>query len=190
MDELLTNKQNAKKYALKQFFKNILISLFLIGGVKYILKIEKATYFIIVAIIILIYLAFQSFKYYKELKTFYDIKTQISGIKDRVNPKGALKGMINTHTMMLERFKLKLDLLKSFSPIPIVVFISGVFINIDINTGIIPWITEPTISTKLIFGLLMMLFIIWYIVSLIVTWDKFKTIQFRNLQYQNEYDKL
>jgi hypothetical protein len=189
MEELLTNKINAIKYALKQFFKNIIIALFFIGGAKYILKIEN-TYSIIVAVIIFIYIAFQSVKYYKDLKNFYNIKTHISEINKRDNPKGALKGMINTHTMMLERFKMKLDLLKSFSPIPIIVFISGIFINIDIKTGIIPWIAEPTISTKSIFALFMMLFIIWYSVSLITTWDKFKTLQFRNLQYQNEYDKL
>lgn len=136
-----------------------------------------------------LYLLYQSHKYYKDLKGLLDINTHISEINQGENPKSKHQQMINTHNMMLERCKLKLDLLKSFSPIPIVIFISGIFVNSDAGMELIYFQLETLFSIESIYTTVVALFLVWYINSIRTSWDKYKTVQLRNLQYQNAYDK-
>lgn len=135
-------------------------------------------------------------KYYKELRSLLDIITHIREIKaNKENAKGTLKHFINTYSMSMDREKLKLDLLKSFSPIPVFVFICGIIfsanseiVNILLNTS--DPLTLGVFSLKTTVLVIIILFIIVYIFNIFKAWDRYKFLQFRGLQYQNSYDEL
>ncbi|MHC5530548.1 hypothetical protein [Priestia megaterium] len=189
IDELEENSKNAKRTVFVDLIKSIISAAVVIGVFSYLFGVETL-YSTTVGILILIYLIYKSYKYYKELNGILNIHTHIENIEQRDNPKGELKKMINTHNMMLDRFKLKLDLLKSFSPIPIIVFISGLFVSSQFDTKLTPWVFSTVLSGKSLYTITMVMFVAWYIVTIRITWNNYEIMQFRNLQYQNAYDKI
>ncbi|GLI85195.1 hypothetical protein ANABIO32_29190 [Rossellomorea marisflavi] len=181
-------KKTALRYSIKRFFISIIIPCIILIVLSQLLNLNR-NYIFIISALIAVYLIYQAYRYYDDFLNFLMITYHIDTLKDKKNANIRLKEMINTNSMMLERFKLLLDLLKSFSPIPIVVFTLTLLRQIKFENGIINEILEITIENKIVYGLLL-IFIVWYAIKIFNTWEKYKTIQFRNLQYQNAYDKI
>lgn len=195
-DEMKKNKKKALKYSIWHFAKYYISSISFIFISSYLFNINLNWKSVIAIIIIpALIISFEGRKYYKELKSLMNVYTHIRDIKQRSNPKGNLKKQINIFTMAIERSKLLLDLLKSFSPIPIIVFIIGIIFSTN-NTVILSLLntndslTISLFSIKTIISIIIILFITIYALAIISTYDRYKYFQLHGLEYQNAYDEL
>lgn len=195
-EEIEKNRYITLKYSLLHFVKYYLSSLIVIFISSYLFNVNlnwKSVLAIIIIPAIIIF--FEGKKYYKDLFSLMNVYTHIHDIKKRSNPKGNLRKQINIFTMSIERSKLLLDLLKSFSPIPIIVFIFGIIFSTN-NAVILSLInthdalTVGLFSIKTVISIIIILFITFYLLAIISTYERYKYFQLRGLEYQNAYDEL
>ncbi|MRC18368.1 hypothetical protein GH866_22500 [Bacillus thuringiensis] len=192
LDELKTNKKFAWKNSFKHFLKHFLIITLIEYVLAYLLGLNFGYKWGLVFVIsgLCIYL-FDTRKYYIELKSLLDVISHIRELKNSFNARGEIKRFINTYNMNIERAKLLLDLLKSFSPIPIIVFLSGLLLNAEFKKITSALNNLSNISNyKTIYLVAIIVLFIVYMTMIFKTWDRYKFLQFRVLQYQNAYDVL
>lgn len=192
LDELANNTKFAWKKSFQHFLKYFLIIIFIEYILAYLLELDFGyKWFLVLGISGLCIYLFDTRKYYKELKSLMDVISHIRELKGALNARGEIKGFINNYNMNIERAKLLLDLLKSFSPIPIIVFLSGLLLNAELKNFTSVFDNLSSISDyKTTYLIAIMVLFIIYMTMIFKTWDRYKFLQFRVLQYQNAYDEL
>lgn len=121
---------------------------------------------------------------YKTIKYSLDISTQIERFKENNSTKGQLKSKINEYTKYIDRQKTKLDLFKTYSPIPILISIIGFYLGAKDNE--IPSFDSP----KTIFIAIALVVTFLYFIFLYKSWRRFGFLHTCLNQYQKAYDKL
>lgn len=158
------------------------------------------SYFKIVVGVYLIYILYKSFHDYKSLLEYLNIKSLISYAKTRREENETIT-ILGRHFGLTERWleqsKIKLDLLKSFTPIPLVVFISSVLVQEewkpagwDINMSFAFKLLGDIIDFKGIIIISTFLFTAVYILIFIETWKRHKIHLSTYYELKYEYDRL
>ncbi|KYZ65886.1 hypothetical protein, partial [Bacillus sp. GZT] len=192
LDELDRNTKFARNKSIKHFLKYFLAIIFIECILAYLLELKFGYIWGAVVVISALFIYFfDTRKYYEELESLLNIVSHIRDLKDSPNARGEIKVFINNYNINIERAKLLLDLLKSFSPIPIIVFLSGLLLNTDLKNFTFLFDDLSSISYyKTAYLIAIMVLFIVYMAKIFKTWDRYKFLQFRMLQYQNAYDEL
>jgi len=192
-----TNRVLSFKHAFKSSLKNFLISLgtlwILINFLKEYLKEDLITTSSIIFTIILIYWAIFFVKEYKFIKNYLDVLSAIDYIKSMNDKYKTIKYLNNNYRDYEQKYdvvKTKLELIKSFSPVPLVIFILA-FVQkthfslvekIKDNDNFLFFISSELLIVAVI------LFILWYIGLLLSTFSQFKNITNSKYKYLVAYE--
>lgn len=183
-EQFRLNKKVSLKNSISYFLKNVLVGVLIVSGAYSLLTLKNNTlspeYFWIASVSILGVNFFQARKFYKDLALQLDVKTFITNIETETNDKRSVVGRLNKqyryYDQRTEELKLKLDLFKSFSPIPLVVFIltlmQGNTITFLFDANIFKSISF--LSLHSIFTFSVLIFITWYTATVIQTWFLYK----------------
>jgi hypothetical protein len=132
---------------------------------------------------ILLIILFKTRNKYYSLKSFLDIFTIIDSYKERENNKGLLKSKINEFNRKIETQKIKFDLIKNFSPIPIAISIITFYLGTKENE--LPSFNSP----KSIFIGIILILLLAYFLWIYKTWRRYSILQRCIGQYQQAYDE-
>lgn len=117
---------------------------------------------------------------------------RLSDLKSATDGEVILLSIYNDYNNFIEENKLRLDIYKSFSPIPIVVFSLGILIKWDFNKLNI--YSENILDFKLeinsIIGEIILLLGIWYIISYEKYWLYHRNLLRRYAEVKTAYESL
>lgn len=153
---------------------------------------ETIVFGTIILVILYIYRTFQNYIF---LRNSLDQQTIISDRKFNKYARSYFIQCINTYSMLSERFKLKIDIIKSFSPVPIIVYLLGLLMtnnHFNTSTSIRKFMKSLKISNSLhsVYALITTITIIFYMWLLIANYSKYKNTQQRLLDCKNAYDEI
>ncbi|WP_256816044.1 hypothetical protein [Cytobacillus sp. Bac17] len=142
-----------------------------------------------------IFIIYRTISNFNFLKKSLDHYTFVSELKKNPYPRSELITVINSYKTIADKLKLYIDILKSFSPVPIIVFILGLLLNnknFSSLTAIQSFIKKlsPSNSLDSIYTIFTILVVVLYFWSLFATYFKYKAVQDRLLVVQNAYDEI
>lgn len=142
---------------------------------------------------VLLYIIYSTYKISSEAVYSVNFKTELSDLK-REQHKGEIKllSIYNRYSNYIEENKLRLDIYKSFTPIPIVVFLLGILIKWDFNKLSLHF--ENILNFKLelnyIIGGTILLIGVWYVISYRKYWVYHKNLLRRYTEVKTAYESL
>ncbi|MEE3951640.1 hypothetical protein [Peribacillus frigoritolerans] len=184
-----------RSFALKKVAINFIISvvvlffIFLIGNSVNPELINFKNKFVTINVIqiALLYISINSFKYYKSILENLNLGSLIDENRRKGHPIILIKQRLAQNELFIEEYKEKLNLIKAYSPIPIIIFLIGLFLNkgFVINLDLVKSINLESI--KIFQGeLFVMLGIGFYFLKLRATWLKYKLLLRIVSKYKNE----
>jgi len=155
--------------------------------------ISKDNYLVMVLLIIFVIgLIFSCIKTYKDIVA--DLNAN-NFIREQKKTDDAIERMLrgmNHYGQFVEEYKMKIEIHKAVTPIPILVFILGIVIRWD--SDVIKAALNDFIGLELtydyVIGGILVFSGIWYIYSYKKCWEKYKFSLKRYYSYKNEYDVL
>ncbi|KRF58728.1 hypothetical protein ASG97_22715 [Bacillus sp. Soil745] len=195
-----------RSFALKKVVINSIVSLivlffiFLIGNSVNPELINFKNKFVTINVIqiALFYIFINGFKYYKSILENLNLGSLIDENRRKGYPIILIKQRLAQNELFLEEYKEKLNLIKAYSPIPIIIFLIGLFLNkgFVINLDLVKSINLDLVksinleSIKIFQGELFVMvgivFVIIYILKLRATWLKYKLLLRIVSKYKNE----
>lgn len=200
-----------KKFVLKKAFTEILIGsvilllmyFFFKNIMPKVVNIENEA-FRIVILIVSIYLLVKKYTTSKHLLVYLNRSDFISELKSQIK-RGTLTNKNSTESFYfyflyyaekLEAIKVKIDILKSFVPIPVIVMLLGLFLNLDTNnlsnyiTSILQNIKNMNLNIKEFMLLTILVLIFYYCFEFLRTWFNYKASLEAYYKFKYEYDML
>ncbi|MFJ8518987.1 hypothetical protein [Lysinibacillus xylanilyticus] len=143
-------------------------------------------------LLVAIYILYSTFKISSQAVYSVNFRREIFDLKRETDGEVKLLSRYNNYSNYLEENKLRLDIYKSFSPIPIVVFSLGILIKWDLNK--LSLYFENILNFKLelnsIIGGVIFLLGIWYIISYSKCWAYHKNLLRRYAEVKTAYESL
>lgn len=150
------------------------------------------SYFVFGFILIIFYIAYCIYKISKEIVYSTNFSIELGELKRVDDGELRLLSRYNLYSNFLEENKVILDIYKSFSPIPIVVFLLGILIKWDFKK--LSLYFENILNFKLelnfIIGGTILLFGVWYVISYRKCWVYHKNLLRRYTEVKTAYESL
>ncbi len=187
------------KFFLSVYLRNYFIPTFLIilvinslsNWYPKIFSFENA-FFKYSCILIATYILYSTYKIASHVVNNVNFKSKLWDLKRVSNGEVRLLSIYNDYNNYIEENKLRLDIYKSFSPIPIVVFSLGILIKWDFKKLSLHF--ENILNFKLelntIIGGVILLLGIWYIISYRKCWAYHKNLLRRYAEVKTTYESL
>lgn len=153
-------------------------------------------HFKIVLLVVFIYLVFKSYRDYCRIMEHLELSDLIREIKREDNAENRLYYFMMFESGIIDKTKVKIDILKSFTPVPFVIFLLGVLWDskFKIITGeyskFLDKLINFDISIEEIFILIMFLMIFYYAYSFRSAWLTYKSAIESFYKFKYEYDIL
>ncbi|MGR6896982.1 hypothetical protein [Rummeliibacillus sp. BSL5] len=144
------------------------------------------TIFRVVLFFIFIYLLFKNFNDYQKYVEHLNFKDSVARLKREDNAKEKLYFFVMEESKTIDTAKVKIDILKSFTPVPFMIFLLGVLWDSKLN--FLEKLVEFDISIKETFILVMFIIIIYYIYSFRSVWVTYKSAIDAYYTFKYEYD--
>lgn len=181
-------------YLRNYFFPTLLIILVINSLSKWYPKIFsfENSHFKYGCLFVVVYILYSTYKIASHVIDNVNFKGELRDLKRDSNGKEILFSMYNDYYCYIEENKLRLDMYKSFSPIPIVVFSLGIIIKWDLNK--LSLYFENILNFKLelntIVGGVIILLGIWYIISYRKCWAYHKNLLKGYAALKTTYESL
>ncbi|MGE7912502.1 hypothetical protein [Lysinibacillus xylanilyticus] len=149
--------------------------------------------FKIVLVGILIFIIYRSYKDFSKKVDYLDTTDLIYEISKKEDGKERLYRFMMLYSETIDKSKLKIDILKSFTPIPIIVFFLGVLWNSDISILGVSFtfldnIKNFSASSAQILVLIMFITFFYYLYSFSSAWSTYKSAIKYYYEFKYEYD--
>ncbi|MGG3480607.1 hypothetical protein ABES21_24330 [Peribacillus frigoritolerans] len=198
--EINSNRSFAVKKVVINFIVSVIVLLFILLIVNSVNPelIFLNKYIKHVIQIALLYILINNIKYYNSILENLNLGSLIDENRRKGYPIILIKQRLAQNELFLEEYKEKLNLIKAFSPIPIIIFLIGLFLNkgVEINLDLVKSINLDFVksinleSIKIFQGELFVMlgigFVIYYILKLRATWLKYKLLLRIVSKYKNE----
>lgn len=154
----------------------------------------KNTYFRITLMIIGIYLAVKNYYYYKNLLGVLERSDVIYKIKQNYNAKERLYYFVVFYSERIDQCKMKIDILKSLTPVPIMVFLLGILLNSDISNlgegieAFVDNIKNLNVSNEQVILFMVFLLMFYYLYEYRSAWMTYKDALKGYFAYKYEHD--
>ncbi|WP_139114502.1 hypothetical protein [Lysinibacillus xylanilyticus] len=143
-------------------------------------------------LLVALYILYSTFKISSHAVYSVNFSKRLSDLKRANDGEVMLLSIYNDYNNFIEENKLRLDIYKSFSPIPIVVFSLGILIKWDFNKLSVYF--ENILNFKLelnsIIGGVILLLGIWYIISYRKCWAYHRNLLRRYGEVKTAYESL
>lgn len=150
------------------------------------------SFLIFVGILVLIYITYCTYKISKEIIYSMNFSLELSDLKVVQDGESRLLSKYNLYSSFVEESKIRLDIYKSFTPLPIVVFLLGILIKWDFKR--VSQHFENILNFKLELNYILSgtIFIvgIWYVISYRRCWVYHKNLLRRYTEVKTAYESL
>ncbi|MDP1394438.1 hypothetical protein Q8G28_13565 [Lysinibacillus capsici] len=194
MEAKITLKDFLSVYLRNYFIPTIVIIVVINSLSKWYPKIFsfENSFFKYGCVLVALYILYSTFKISSQFVYSINFSRLLFELKRENDGEERLLSAYNSYSNYIEENKLRLDIYKSFSPIPIVVFSLGILIKWDFNKLSVYF--ENVLNFKLelnsIIGGVILLLGIWYIISYRKCWAYHRNLLRRYAEVKTAYESL